>query len=110
MTAPTLTKIQTTLLTAAAAHPDGLVILPERMSEAAGARHLAQFEDLRLIGSRETGATRPRTSRRQGTVRSACDRHASRRCRTTRRARLAAASATSWPSCSAARAARPSPS
>lgn len=56
MTVPTLTKIQTTLLTAAAAHPDGLVVLPERMSEAAGARHLATFEGLKLILVREAAS------------------------------------------------------
>lgn len=55
MTVPTLTKIQTTLLTAAAAHPDGLVVLPVRMSDTAGVRHLATFEDLKLIVSREAG-------------------------------------------------------
>lgn len=60
MSLPTLTKIQTTLLTAAATHPDGLVLLPERMSEAAGARHLATFEGLKLILVREAaGDTTP---------------------------------------------------
>lgn len=60
MTTPSLTKIQTTLLTTAAAHPDGLVVLPERMSEAAGARHLATFEGLKLILVREAaGDTTP---------------------------------------------------
>lgn len=55
MSTPTLTKIQTALLIAAATNSDGFVTMPERMSDAVAARHLATFEDLKPIVSREAG-------------------------------------------------------
>lgn len=63
MSLPTLTKIQTTILTAAAKHTHGILVLPDRISEAAAARHLAMFESLKLISLRENaGDTTPHLS------------------------------------------------
>ena len=84
MSSLTLTKIQIILLTTAAKHPDGLVVMPERMSETAAAKHLAMFESLKLIsltenagdtiphlapsGYRAIGLTPPRRSTRGRTL------------------------------------------